>query len=107
MIEHPMVFGFGLSDYEHKDYPMVFTKHAIVGGNPDDPDGYWATAEAATNAFAEQFSKLATEAKGSFLFVRRAPALFQNKEFGEGITYRMIGRFSIGHLKEKANETTA
>jgi hypothetical protein len=107
MSEHPSLFGFGGAETKAVDYPMVFTGHYLVGGNPDDEEGYWDTREQAIEGFATQFSKIATVAQHQFLFVRRAPALFQNKEFGGGIKYRMIGRFSIGHIKEKANETTS
>jgi hypothetical protein len=100
MSEHPTLFGFG-NEKPAEDYPFEFTKHVFIGANPDDPDGYWNTREEAIINFAFQFSELATDAQSHFLFVRKAPACFQNKEFGGDIKYRMIGRFGLAKLKEK------
>jgi hypothetical protein len=102
MSEHPLMFGFGKAQEEVKNYPMVFTGHYLVGGNPDDlENGYWDTQEQAIEAFATQFQKLAEVAKHQFLFVRRPPMLTQHKTFEDKTKYRMVGRFSIGHIKEK------
>ena len=100
MSEHPKLFGFGKED-PIENYPLEFTDQVLIGANPDDPEGYWNTREEAIINFALQFSELATDAHGHFLFVRKAPACFQNTEFGGDIKYRMIGRFGIAKLKEK------
>ena len=51
--------------------------------------------------FALQFAKLAENAQGHYLFVRKAPELVQANQFEGGTKCRMIGRFSIAKLKEK------
>lgn len=86
-------------------YPLEFTGHYLIGGNPDDIEhGYWDTEQDAINAFAVQFEELAQKAQGKFLFVRAAPvckksAIFDSDEY----KWRMIGRFSIAKLKENNN----
>ena len=100
--EGPKLFGFGDTNPEPINYPMVFTGHYLVGGNPDDPEhGYWDTEQEAIINFALQFAKLAENAQGNFLFVRKAPIASEDAVFGHTVKWRMIGRFSIGKLKEK------
>jgi hypothetical protein len=102
MSDHPILLGFGGPTKPIPESPMEFVSHHLIGGNPADPEhGYWDTKEEALINFALQFSELSTNAQHDFLFVRRAPALFQDKTFGGEIKYRMIGRFSIAKLKEK------
>ena len=87
------------------DYPLEFTGHYLIGGNPDDLEyGYWDTEQDAINAFAAQFAGLAQEAQGKFLFVRRAPVCTKSAMFdSDQHKWRMIGRFSIAKLKENNN----
>ena len=86
-------------------YPLEFTGHYLIGGNPDDLEyGYWDTEQDAINAFAKEFAELAQEAQGKFLLVRTAPvckrsAIFDSDEY----KWRMIGRFSVAKLRENNN----
>jgi hypothetical protein len=104
MSEHPMLFGFGIDANKFSDDPMEYPEHYLVGANPDDENGCWDTKEEALINFAKQFEEIASIANHKFLFVRRAPGLFQDKQFGDNIKYKMIGRFSLARLKEKTNE---
>lgn len=100
-MDEPKLFGFGDANPEPTNYPMVFTGHYLVGGNPDDLEhGYWDTEEEAIINFALQFAKLAENAQGNFLFVRKAPVVSEDAVFGNTVKWRMIGRFSIGKIKE-------
>ena len=77
-------------------------EHYLIGGNPNDLEhGFWDTEQDAIINFALQFAKLAENAQGNFLFVRKAPELVQANQFEGGTKWRMIGRFSIAKLKEK------
>jgi len=99
----PKLFGFGKApEKEVKDYPIEFTKHVLVGKNPDNELGYWLSeVEAATN-FAWQLEEFLKNSEGKLLFVRRAPKLESHKMFDKDKpVYSMIGRFSIGQIKEK------
>ena len=91
-------FAAALGETEHT---MIYTDHRLVGGNPDQLDGYWDTKEEAIVNFAVQFSEMAHTAQGHHLFVRRAPELVQANQFEGGTKWRMIGRFSIAKIKEK------
>ena len=95
MSTEPVVTLFGFGSEEPKDYPFEFLEHRIVGEESD-------TAWGAIIAFANQFTKLAQEAQGHYLFVRKAPELTQVSCFDGTVTWRMIGRFSIAKLTEKA-----
>ena len=85
------LFGFG---EETKDYPFEFLEHRIVGEESD-------TEQGAIILFAKQFAKLAQEAQGHYLFVRKAPELTQVSCSDGTVKWRMIGRFSIAKLTEK------
>ena len=100
MTDHPTAFNFAaaLGETEHT---MIYTDNRLVGGNPDQLDGYWDTKEEAIVNFAVQFSEMAHTAQGHHLFVRRAPELVQANQFEGGTKWRMIGRFSIAKIKEK------
>jgi hypothetical protein len=83
------------------DYPIEYTQHVIVGKNPDNELGYWLTEVEATTNFAWQFEELLENAEGKLLFIRRAPKLESHSLFDrDKPVYAMIGRFSIGKLKE-------
>ena len=87
---------------ESGNYPMEFIGHYLIGGNPNDLEhGFWDTEQDAIINFALQFAKLAENAQGHYLFVRKAPELVQANQFEGGTKWRMIGRFSIAKLKEK------
>ena len=103
MKEEPILFGFGQTpNKEVEDYPTEYTAHVIVGKNPDTELGYWLTEVEATTNFAWQFEELLKGAEGKVLFIRRAPKLESHKLFEmDKPVYTMLGRFSIGKLKEK------
>ena len=87
------------------DDPMEYTGHYLIGGNPDDPEhGYWDTEQEAITNFALQFAKLAENAQGNFLFVRKAPVVCEDAVSADKFKWRMIGRFSIAKRKESNNE---
>ncbi len=83
---------------------IEFVSHHLVGGNPDDEQGSWATVEEAVLAFAKQFAEVSLAAQGGFLFVRRAPVLQSDKQFEGGTRYKMIGRFSVVSVKNWPDE---
>jgi len=85
-----------------EDYPIEYTQHVLLGRNPDTDHGHWLTeAEALTN-FARQFEELLNDAEGKLLFIRRAPKLESHNLFEmDKPVYSMVGRFSIGKLKER------
>ena len=99
MSEHPTMFGFAALDGEN-NYPLEYTGNCLIGGNPDHPEGCWATQEEALMNFATQFAEMAHAAHHQYLFVRRPPTLMQEDHFEGGTSWRMIGRFSIWKLKE-------
>ena len=101
MSDHPSMFGFGAALEGETDHPIIYTDNRLVGGNPDQVDGYWDTEEEAIVNFSMQLSQMAHAAQRHFLFVRRAPELVQANQFEGGTKWRMIGRFSIAKLKEK------
>jgi hypothetical protein len=82
--------------------PIEYTQHVLLGRNPDTAHGYCLTdAEALTN-FARQFEELLKDAEGKLLFIRRAPKLeSHNLFYMDKPVYSMVGRFSIGKLKER------
>ena len=82
-------------------HPLSCIDGRLVGGNPNQLDGYWDTKEEAVVNFAVQLSEMAHTAQGHYLFVRKAPELVQANQFEGGTKWRMIGRFSIAKLKEK------
>jgi hypothetical protein len=88
-----------------EEHPIEYTQHVVVGRNPNTEHGYWPTeAEALTN-FARSFEELLKDAEGKLLFIRRVPKLESHRLFDmDKPVYSMVGRFSIGKLKEK-NET--
>ena len=94
MSTEPVVTLFGFGSEEPKDYPFEFLKHCIVG-----EESY--TEQGAIIAFANQFAKLAQEAQGHYLFVRKAPELPQVSCSDGTFKWRMIGRFSIAKLKDE------
>ena len=96
MSDKLQLFGFG-NEKPVKESPMTFISHHLIGGNPDDPDGYWDTREKAIHFFATEFLYIARRARHHFLFVRTPPELFSSDD---GLGWRMIGRFSIAKLKE-------
>ena len=101
-MDEPKLFGFGSTNPEPTNYPMVFTSHHLVGENPNDLEhGCWDTEENAIINFALQFAKLAEHAQDNFLFVRKAPVVSEDAVFGRIVKWRMIGRFSIAKLKDK------
>jgi len=101
MSEHPTTFGFAAALDGENNHPLEYTGNCLIGGNPDDLDGYWATEGEALMNFATQFAEMTRTLKGHFLFVRRPPTLAHANPFESGTGWRMIGRFSIGKLKEK------
>ncbi len=100
-ITAPKMFGFGFATPKHEDYPMVFTGHYLIGGNPDDLEhGCWDTEQEALVNFALQFAKLAEDAQGNYLFVRKAPVVCKDVMFESNtVKWRMVGRFGIAKLK--------
>ena len=90
---------------ESGNYPMEFIGHYLIGGNPNDLEhGFWDTEQDAIINFALQFAKLAENAQGNFLFVRKSPIICEEAMFDSNIKkWKMIGRFSISKLKEKNN----
>jgi hypothetical protein len=83
------------------NYPIEYTHHVVVGRNPDTELGHWLTEIEATTNFAWQFEELLKDAEGKLLFVRRSPKLESHSLFDKDKpVYTMIGRFSIGQLKE-------
>ena len=103
MSEHPTVFGFSSSALEAENYPIKYTKHVLVGGNPDAEHGGWLTEVEATTNFAWQLAEVLNDAEGKLLFIRKAPKLRSIQLFSmDKPLYSMIGRFSIGELKENA-----
>ena len=100
MSDHPLGFNFAAALAGETDHPMIYTDNRLVGGNPDQLDGYWDTKEEALVNFAVQLSVMAHAAQGHHLFVRRAPELVRANQFEGGTKWRMIGRFSIAKLKE-------
>jgi len=100
MSDHPSMFGFGAALEGETDHPIIYTDNRLVGGNPDQVDGYWDTEEEAIVNFSMQLSQMAHAAQRHFLFVRRAPELVASNQFEGGTKWRMIGRFSIAKLKE-------
>ena len=101
MSDHPLGFNFAAALEGETDHPIIYTDNRLVGGNPDQVDGYWDTKEEAIVNFAMQLSGMAHAAQRHFLFVRRAPELVASNQFEGGTKWRMIGRFSIAKLKEK------
>ena len=101
MSDHPSMFGFGAALEGAADHPLIYTDNRLVGANPNQLDGCWATQEEALMNFATQFAEMAHAAHHQYLFVRRPPTLMQEDHFEGGTGWRMIGRFSIGKLKEK------
>ena len=97
MSTEPVVALFGFGSEEPKDYPFEFLKHCIVG-----EESYSYTEQGVIIAFANQFAKLAQEAQGHYLFVRKAPELTQVSCSDGTVKWRMIGRFSIAKLKDEA-----
>jgi len=101
MSDHPIAFNFAAALEGETDHPLIYTDNRLVGGNPDQLDGYWDTKEEAIVNFAVQLSEMAHAAQGHHLFVRRAPELVQANQFEDGTKWRMVGRFSIAKIKEK------
>lgn len=86
------------------DYPIEYTRHVIVGNNPNTEHGGWETEHEAVWFFAKHIKEVLKDAEGKLLFVRRPPALKSRSLFErEKPVYAMIGRFSIGQIKEKSN----
>jgi len=87
-------------DLTNKNHPIAYTEHVVIGRNPDH--GYWLTEVEAVTNFAWQLEEFLKGAEGKLLFVRRAPKLERHKVFDlDKPVYYMIGRFSLGHLKDK------
>ena len=103
MTDHPVGFNFTAVLERTADHPLSYIDNRLVGGNPNQLDGYWDTKEEAVVNFAVQLSEMAHTAQGHYLFVRKAPELVQANQFEGGTKWRMIGRFSIAKVKEKNN----
>jgi hypothetical protein len=102
MDEQPVLFGFSTKSDANTESPIEYTEHVIVGNNPDTMYGYWDTEHEAAWALAKHMEEVLKDAEGKLLFVRRAPKLERHRLFDRDQTvYTMIGRFSIGGLKEK------
>ena len=87
-----------------EEYPIEYTNHVVVGRNPDTEHGHWDTEHEAVWFFARSFEELLKDAEGKLLFIRRAPKLESHRLFDmDKPVYSMVGRFSIGKLKEKNN----
>lgn len=100
-MDKPKLFGFGANTDEGKDYPIEYTQHLIVGKNPDNEFGHWDTDHEAAWFFAKHMEEVLENAQGKLLFVRRPPVLESHRLFDrDKPVYTMIGRFSIGQLKE-------
>jgi hypothetical protein len=85
------------------DYPIEYIGHVIVGNNPNTDHGGWDTEHEAAWFFAKHMEEVLKEAQGKLLFVRLSPVLKSHRLFDrDKPVYSMIGRFSIGKLKEKA-----
>lgn len=93
------LFGFGIPPEPNQEYKLKFTTHYLVGGNTARQDGGWSTKEEALQAFAEQFAEVTANTEGKFLFIRRAPKLVQESDFDGTVTYKMIGRFTMGETE--------
>jgi hypothetical protein len=97
-----MMYGFRTETDDAKEYPIQYTSHVMVGANPDTAHGGWDTEHEAAWFFAKQMEDVLKDAQGKLLFVRRSPALECHHSFDrDKPIYAMIGRFSIGQLKEK------
>jgi hypothetical protein len=97
-----MILGFGIEPDEVKDYLIEYTDHVIVGNNPHTEHGGWYTEHEAAWSFAKDMEKVLKDAQGKLLLVRRPPVLECRHSFAwDKPIYAMIGRFSIGQLKEK------
>jgi hypothetical protein len=84
-----------------EDHPIEYTEHVIVGKNPDTEYGCWDTEHEAAWFFARHMEEILKDAEGKLLFIRRAPKLESRRLFDrDRPAYIMIGRFSIGKLKE-------
>jgi hypothetical protein len=87
-----------------EDYPIEYTQHVLLGRNPDTEHGHWDTEHEAAWFFARSFEELLKGNEGKLLFIRRAPKLESHNLFDmDKPVYSMVGRFSIGKLKEKNN----
>ena len=88
-----------------EEYPIEYTQHVLLGRNPDTEHGHWLTeAEAMTN-FARSFEELLKDAEGKLLYIRRAPKLESHRLFDmDKPVYSMVGRLSIGKLKERNHD---
>ena len=97
-----MMYGFRTETDDGKEYPIEYTNHVMVGANPDTAHGGWDTEHEAAWFFAKHMEEVLKDAQGKLLFVRRPPVLeCRHSIWGDKPTYAMIGRFSIGQLKEK------
>ena len=85
-----------------EEYPIEYTQHVFVGRNPDTEHGHWRTEVEAMTSFARSFEELLKGNEGKLLFIRRAPKLESHRLFDtDKPVYNMVGRFSIGKLKER------
>ena len=97
-----MMYGFSPDSKDIGYYPIEFTDHVMVGNNPDTAHGGWDTEHEAAWFFAKHMEEILKDAQGKLLFVRRPPVLECHHSFDrDKPIYAMIGRFSIGQLKEK------
>jgi hypothetical protein len=96
-----MMYGFRTETDDGKEYPIEYTNHVMVGANPDTAHGGWDTEHEAAWFFAKHMEEVLKDAQGKLLFVRRPPVLECRHSIWDKPTYAMIGRFSIGQLKEK------
>jgi hypothetical protein len=97
-----MMYGFSTESNDIKEHPIEFTSHVMVGANPDTAHGGWNTEHEAAWFFAKHMEEVLKDAQGKLLFVRRSPVLECHHSFDrDKPIYAMIGRFSIGQLKEK------
>jgi hypothetical protein len=83
------------------EHPIEYEQQVVVGRNPNNELGYWLTEHEAVWFFARQFEEFLKDSEGKLLFIRRAPKLESYNLFDmDKPVYSMVGRFSIGELKE-------
>lgn len=98
-----MMYGFSTDSKDIEEHPIEFISHVMVGNNPDTEHGGWEKQHEAVWYFAKHMEEVLKDAQGKFLFVRRSPVLECRHSFAwDKPIWSMIGRFSIGQLKEKA-----
>ena len=96
------MYSFGVKTEDGKYHLIEYTDHVIVGNNPDTDHGGWYNQHEAVWHFAKHMEEVLKDAQGKLLFVRRAPVLESRQLFDrDEPVWAMIGRFSIGQLKEK------